>query len=221
MHAGRVWGRVLVAVVVLWGGAALSAAEPEPGWVALCNGRNLDGWVQHNGTATYRWEDGAVVGRTAENSPNSFLCTVKDYGDFELKFDVKVDDQLNSGVQIRSISKPEIKNGRVHGPQVEIAAGGASGYIYGEGLTMGWLSKQRDPKLNAAFKKGEWNQYVVKAVGKSIKTWINGVPVADLTDEETNQSCGFIGLQVHGIQRGTGPYEVRWRNLTLKDLSKP
>jgi hypothetical protein len=71
-------------------------------WVSLFDGKSLDGWVQKNGTATYRVENGAIVGRTAEGSPNSFLCTVKDYADFELEFEVKVDDALNSGVQIRS-----------------------------------------------------------------------------------------------------------------------
>ncbi len=215
MRIWTAWG-----VVALLGMGTLVAAEPEPGWVALFNGKDLTGWVQHNGTATYRVEDGTIVGKTNEGSPNSFLCTVKDYSDFELKFEVKVDDQLNSGVQIRSVSKPEIMGGRVHGPQVESAAGGASGYIYGEALKMGWISDKRDPAKDAAFKKGDWNQYVVKAVGKSIKTWINGVQIEDLVDEQSEMSRGFIGLQVHGIGRGTGPYEVRWRNIQLKDLSK-
>ena len=64
----------------------------------------MNGWTQKNGTATYRVEDGTIVGKTNEGSPNSFLCTDKDYSDFELTFEVKVDDELNSGVQIRSKS---------------------------------------------------------------------------------------------------------------------
>jgi hypothetical protein len=211
---------VSLSVLVLSG--SLAAAETsEEGFVALFNGENLDGWVQRNGTATYRVEDGCVVGTTSEGSPNSFMCTENDYTDFELKFEVKVDDRLNSGVQIRSASKPEKNNGRVHGPQVEIAVNGSAGYIYGEALGTGWLSENRDdPAANAAFKKGEWNQYRVKAVGTSIKTWVNGVPVADLVDEKSGMPCGFIGLQVHGIKKGTGPYEVRWRNILFKDLSQ-
>ena len=198
---------------------ARGAESNEEGWVALFDGKTLEGWEQHNGTATYRVEDGCVVGRTSEGSPNSFMCTKKDYGDFELKLEVKVDDQLNSGVQIRSQSKPEFNNGRVHGPQVEIATSNA-GYVYGEALNTGWLSEiPDDAAAKAAFKKGEWNQFRVKAVGKSIKTWVNGVPVADLTDEKSNMQSGFIALQVHGIKRGEGPYQVRWRNIYLKDLS--
>jgi hypothetical protein len=198
-------------------------AEEKDGWVSLFDGQTLKGWEQKNGTATYQVEDGVILGKTSEGSPNSFLCSTKEYGDFELKFEVKVDDELNSGVQIRSASKTSKDNGRVHGPQVEIATNGTAGFIYGEALGTGWLSSDEaraDVKKQAAFKKGQWNKYRVLAQGKSIKTWINDVPIADLIDEKSNMPSGFISLQVHGIAKGTGPYEVRWRNLELKDLSK-
>jgi hypothetical protein len=198
---------------------ALLAAIPDDGWVALFDGKSLDGWEVKNGTATYAVEDGCIVGKTTEGSPNSFLCTKKDYGDFELKFEVKVDDALNSGVQIRSASKPDYRNGVVHGPQVEISVDGNAGFIFGESTKFGWLSENRtDEKARAAFKKGEWNAYRVLARGKSIKTWINDVPVADLVDEKTEMPSGFIGLQVHGIKKGTGPYQVRWKNISLREL---
>ena len=200
---------------------ALTAMAEEKAFVSLFDGKTLDGWTQQNGTATYQVKDGVVLGKTAEGSPNSFMCTKKDYCDFELKFEVKVDDQLNSGVQIRSVSTEDIKGGRVHGPQVEIATNGTAGFVYGEALGTGWLCEDRsDPKARAAFKKGEWNKYRVLAVGKSIKTWVNDVPVADLVDEKSGMKCGFIGLQVHGIKKGSGPYEVCWRNIQIKDLSK-
>jgi hypothetical protein len=213
---------LLMVACILAVAAPLAAADgPGEGFVALFDGKTLDGWVQRNGTATYRVEDGCVVGKTNEGSPNSFLCTEKNFSDFELTFEVKVADELNSGVQIRSESKAEYNKGRVHGPQVEIATNGTAGYIYGEALDTGWLSEDRsNPAANAAFKKGEWNKYRVSCVGKSIKTWVNDVPVADLTDVKSGKSSGFIGLQVHGIAKGTGPYEVRWRNIYLKDLAK-
>lgn len=198
---------------------ALGTLVEDEGWVSLFDGKTLDGWEQKNGTATYRVEDGAVVGKTTEGSPNSFLCTKKEYADFELTFEVKVDDALNSGVQIRSQSKPELNNGRVHGPQVEISTNGNAGFIYAEGLKFGWLTEDRsNADARAAFKKGEWNRYRVLAKGKSIKTWINDVTVADTMDEKTGMASGFIGLQVHGIKKGTGPYEVRWRNIRLREL---
>ncbi len=191
------------------------------GFVPLFNGKNLKGWKQKNGTATYRVEDGCVVGKTSKGSPNSFLCTTRDYSDFELKFEVKVHDRLNSGVQIRSKTKGGTDEGRVHGPQVEIATNGTAGFIYGEALGTGWLSQDRkDPEKNKAFKKGEWNQYKVRAVGNKIQTWVNGVQIADLTDTKSKMDSGFIGLQVHSIPKNAGPYEVRWKNIYIKDLSK-
>ena len=102
------------------------------GFVELFNGKDLSGWTQRNGTATYRVEGDQIVGKTSEGSPNSFLCTEKKYGDFELQFEVKVDSRLNSGVQIRSQSKGDSPSGRVNGPQVEISTDKMAGYVYGE-----------------------------------------------------------------------------------------
>ncbi|WP_240928191.1 3-keto-disaccharide hydrolase [Thalassoroseus pseudoceratinae] len=201
--------------------SCLVAAEKEEGFSPIFNGETLAGWQRLNGTAIYTVEDGCIVGRTNEASPNSFLCSMKEYGDFELKFEVKVDDALNSGVQIRSAAFGANPKYRVHGPQVEIATNGTAGFIYGEGLGTGWLSpdeRRADAKKNAAFKKGEWNEYYVKAVGPHIQTWVNGVAIADLQDEKTEMMSGFIGLQVHGIGKRQGPYEVRWRNLRIKPL---
>ena len=130
-----------------------------------------------------------------------------------------MDDALNSGVQIRSRSLDTFKNGRVHGPQVEISTNGNAGWVYGEALESGWLSQDRsNEKARGAFVKGEWNKYRIRAKGDLIKTWINGVSVASLVGNEESFKEGFIGLQVHGVSRGTGPFEVRWRNIYLKSL---
>ncbi len=210
------------AVVLLLATAWIAPLRADdPGFVDLFNGKNLEGWTQRNGTATYRVEGDTIVGRTTEGSPNSFLCTDQLYGDFELKFEVKVDTDLNSGVQIRSQSVGDVPEGRVNGPQVEISLDGMAGYIYGEAAG-GWMTPDEDRKPHQYFKDGEWNAYHVVAVGNHIETWINGHPISDLTHEERYQSHpkGFIGLQVHGIGAGKGPFEVRWRNLKLRDLSK-
>jgi len=212
--------------------AALFLALPlanaaEDGWVALFDGKTLDGWVQKNGTATYRVEDGAIVGKTTEGSPNSFLCSKQLYGDFELEFEVKVANELNSGVQIRSKTKETANGepvGRVYGPQVEIEASGdkgaEAGYVYGEATGRGWLTPMQRLIPHTHLKDGEWNQFRVVAKGPRIQTWINGEPIEDLTDEEIYKTHpqGFIGLQVHGIEKGTGPYEVAWRNIRIKPL---
>ncbi len=209
------------------------AAAPGQTWaqersVALFDGRTLDGWVQRNGTAAYRVEDGAIVGRTSEGSPSSFLTTTQQFGDFELEFEVKVDDALNSGVQIRSKIKEattgqdaDDQAGRVFGPQVEIEASpGLAGYVYGEATGRGWLTPDQRLVPHEHFRNGHWNRYRIVVRGPRIRTWINGQPIEDLADEETYRAHpeGFIGLQVHGIEPGTGPYQVAWRQLRLRKL---
>ena len=207
--------RCLPLLTISWTLLVATLAHAEDGWVKLFNGKDLSGWEQKNGTATYRITDGVVVGKTAEGSPNSFMCTTREYGDFELLFEVKVDDGLNSGVQIRSHSKSDFKKGRVHGPQVEIESGpGEAGFVYSEGTGRGWISK---PKTHDKFKNGQWNKYRVIAKGPRIQTFLNGEQIEDVTDKESSLQ-GFIGLQVHGIKKGSGPFEVRWRNIKLKEL---
>ena len=201
---------------------AILQADHHGGWRDLFDGTSLKGWTQRNGLAHYRITDRAIVGRTTEGSPNSFLCTDKEYGDFELEFEVKVHDELNSGVQIRSKAKEG--NGRVHGPQVEIEASGASGaeagYVYGEATGRGWLTPGERRKAHKVFKDGQWNHYRIVAKGPRIQTWINGQMIEDLTDEAIYQTHakGFIGLQVHGVRPGSGPYTVAWRKIRIKEL---
>ena len=114
--------------------------------------------------------------------------------------------------------------GRVNGPQVEIEASGANGaeagYVYGEATGRGWLTTPDRLKPHKHFKDGEWNQFRIVAQGPKIETWINGVKIETLVDEEIykTHSKGFIGLQVHGIRKGTGPYEVSWKNIKIKEL---
>jgi hypothetical protein len=218
----------LIAVCAM---TATSLAAEKDGWVNLFDGQSLKGWTQKNGTASYRVEDGTIVGKTVEGSPNSFLCTDASYADFELEFDVKVDSGLNSGVQIRSKTKEKAEGkrknqeaGRVYGPQVEIESSGAkgaeAGYVYGEATGLGWLTPPDKLKPHTTFKDGEWNHYRVVAKGPRIQTWLNGQPIEDITHEGIYKDfpSGFIGLQVHGIKKGTGPFEARWRNLRIKEL---
>ena len=208
----------------------LVAAEKESGWVSLFDGKTLDGWIQKNGTATYVVKDETILGTTAKGSPNSFLCSKKEYSDFELQFEVMLyDNPLNSGVQIRSQTKKaggKQKFGRVNGPQVEIEASGSkgaeAGYVYGESTGRGWLTPKERLKPHKEFKDGQWNKYRVLAKGARIQTWINDKPIEDLTDEAIHKthSKGFIGLQVHGIGRNAGPYRVAWRNIRIRELGE-
>jgi len=199
--------------------------------VSLFDGTSLKGWTQLNGTATYRVENGMIIGKTTEGSPNSFLCSDKTYGDFDLTFEVKfIGDPVNSGCQIRSKQKeetPDGKNndkGRVYGPQVEIEAscekGAEAGYVYGEATGRGWLTPKERLIPHTNFKDKEWNTFRIVAKGARVQTWINGQPIEDITDEEIYKThpVGFLGLQVHGVKKGTGPFQVAWRNIQIKEL---
>ncbi len=222
-------------VLVFAATASLNAKENAE-WKSLFDGKTLAGWEVKSGFAKYHVEDGMIVGTTVEGSPNTFLCTKKLYGDFELEFEVKVDPALNSGVQIRSLvyekdtkiwmwrggKKRERVHqaGRVYGYQVEISneKTGASGGIYDEARQGMWLyDVSKDPIASKAFKDNQWNKYRVVCIGDSIKTWVNGVPCADLRDPV--DQTGLIGLQVHGF-KGKQPAQVRWRNIRIKDLGQ-
>ena len=89
-------------------------------WRPLFNGKDLKGWTQKNGKALFSVENGEIVGRTVANTPNSFLCSNEEYGDFILELELKVDDAMNSGIQFRSLSKPDYQDNRVHGYQMEV-----------------------------------------------------------------------------------------------------
>ncbi|MEM6916773.1 MAG: family 16 glycoside hydrolase, partial [Verrucomicrobiota bacterium] len=191
----------------------------EPGeWVELFNGENLDGWTQRGGVATYEVIEGAIVGTTVPKTPNSFLCTVKDYGNFILEVEYKVDPTLNCGIQFRSLSTPEYKDGRVHGYQAEIDPSdrGWSAGIYDEGRN-GWLADlSANPEARYAFKQNDWNHYRIEAIGNRLVTFINGVRAAELVDDTTAK--GFIALQVHGVGNRTEKLQVRYRNIRIQDL---
>jgi len=195
----------------------LTAAAQDDGWQPLFNGTSIDDWTQRNGEADYFVEDGAIVGVSKLNTPNSFLSPPGEYGDFILEYDAMVDPRLNSGVQIRSLSTPDYRNGRVHGYQVELdpSPRAYTGGIYDE-ARRGWIYPlSRNEAAQNAFVNGQWNTIRVEAIGHTIRTWVNGQMASNLVDDVT--ASGFIGLQVHSINReeqnGT---KVMWRNLRIK-----
>ena len=194
------------------------AFADDAGWTRLFDGKTLDGWKVNGGKATYRVEDGTIVGTTAEGSPNTFLCK-GDYKDFVLELEVRCDPRLNSGVQVRShvYGPGEDRAGVVYGPQCEIARKetGTAARFYDEGRRGVWLAEIR-PEAQGAYRDDDWNRYRIVVQGDRYRSWINGEAASDFTDGEDKR--GFIGLQVHGIPKGEGPYEVRWRDVRVREL---
>ena len=183
----------------------------------LFNGKDLTGWKQLNGKAKYEVKNGEIVGTTVSGEPNSFLTTEKEYGDFILELELWVDTSMNSGIQFRSLSKADYQNGRVHGYQMEIdpSARAWSGGIYDEGRR-GWLyTMEYNLEGKKAFKNNQWNKYRIECIGSSIRTWVNGIPTANLNDAETGK--GFIALQVHSIGKEDQPgKQIRWRDIRIQ-----
>jgi hypothetical protein len=192
-------------------------AQAQNGWRPLFDGKTLDGWYPCNGTAPFTVEDGTIKGSTVVGSPNSFLCTKQAFGDFILEYEVWVNTNLNSGVQIRSIADPAVKKGRVHGLQVEVDPSDRAwtGGIYDE-ARRGWLHTLTDqPAARKAFRMGQWNTFRVEAIGTSIRTWVNGVPCANIVDDLT--PSGIIALQVHAIGSDASKAGeiIRFRNIRI------
>ena len=222
--------RILVFLAVAVFSSTLSLAAE---WVELSGGDTLDGWKKLGGEATYVSNNGVITGTTGPGK-NTFL-TSGPYGDFVLEFEVRCDPDLNSGVQIRSHqyaeetpqeSKPNRmrEKGEVYGYQCEITSktngeNGCAGNFWDEGRRTRWL----DTTVNAAekqalYKPGEWNQFRVIAQGDRIRSFVNGTPIADFRDDR--DTSGFIGLQVHSIKQGTGPFSVSWKNIRIRELDK-
>lgn len=193
-----------------------SCGGSEVDWQNLVEDPELSAWEVRNGEAPYFLEDGVIIGTTVANSPNTFLCTRKQYDDFVLEFEVMVDPAINSGVQFRSHSRPEYNDGQIHGYQAEIdpSPRAWSGGIYEEGKR-GWLYPLENNKEGqAAFINGAWNHYRIEAFGNHLAIWVNGINTANLIDEA--ESSGFIGLQVHSIPDDSlAGKQIKWKNIRL------
>jgi len=234
--------RAAIVVILLIVSPTLLLADQQ---VEIFNGKHLKGWTKRGGNGTYDVENGEIVGRSAPNTTNTFLCTNKEFSDFELELDFKIDPKdnvFNSGVQIRSHARPEKdkKSGqdseRVYGYQVEIdtkADRPWTGGVYFEGgikdkngkLIMrgdnGWMFPLKDNKAAQEQRHlGEWNHLKIVAKGRHIQTWLNGVKATDLTDDDKKYFTpkGFIALQVHAVGKTTDTKEVHFKNIKLTTL---
>jgi hypothetical protein len=184
-------------------------------WINLAN-QNLDEWEIRGGKATYMLENGVITGHALDNRHNTFLCTKEDYQDFILEYEVRVDPVLNSGVQIRSHSLPDYQDGRVHGLQVEVDPSDRrfSGGIYDEARRAWLYPLSLNPAARDAFVNNQWNHFRVEAMGNEIRTWVNGVPAANLVDNRVES--GFIGLQVHSTYSDDDVGRTaQWRNIRI------
>lgn len=194
-------------------------AEPdiEKGFVSLLNGKDLSDWESKGGKSTFELKDGVVTGTCVPGEASTYLCTKKtDYADFVFTCEMKWEIDMNSGVMFRGQSE---EKRAVFGPQVEMEgiknSRGWSGGVYGQSCGGYWypLWLRDHAEVRGSLNREGWNRVTVMAKGKSVKTWLNGVPAAHWVGDGT-YAAGYFGLQVHKAKSG----KVLWRGLKVKEL---
>ncbi len=213
---------LLVVAPPLLGAAASSdmpAAEipTQTAWRDVTPRLGLAGWRQMGGKARYGVVDGELVGQAVPGPANSWLVSDARYDDFIIEYEAKTDAALNSGVMIRGQSRPEYRDGIVHGYQAEIdpSQRAWSGGIYDEQRRQWLYTLGRNDAARRAFRPGDWNRYRVEAIGNRLRTFINGVPAADIADDA--DARGFIAFQVHALPNAEAARrpEVRFRKVRI------
>jgi hypothetical protein len=197
--------------------ATSSATSSAARWRAAMPAADLAGWRRMGGQAGFTVAGGELIGRAVPGRENSWLVSNRLYGDFILEFEAKTDPALNSGLMIRGQSRADYRSGAVHGYQIEIdpSPRGWSGGLYDEQRRQWLYTLGRNPAARAAYRRGDWNRYRVEAIGQRLRTFINGVPAADIVDD--TDARGFLAFQVHAIPDADAARapEVRFRALRM------
>ena len=202
-------GLLLAACVIL---PLSTQAADEAGYRPLFNGKDLTGW--DGDTMLWKVADNSIVGDSPGIKHNQFLCTKEEYGDFELKLEFRVKDGVgNSGVQFRTKRVPN--STEVSGYQADIGEK-YWGCLYDESRRNKVLV-QPPATFEATLKKGDWNEYSIRAEGDHLVLKMNGVTTVDYREPDaTIPRSGIIALQVHS----GGPMKVEFRNIRIKPLGK-
>lgn len=195
---------------------ATSVSADEEGFVKLFDGKTFKGW--EGNLDIFRIEDQAIVGGTLEKRipHNEFLCTKKEYGDFELRLKAKLAGQgNNAGIQFRSKRMPN--HHEVIGYQCDMGGQPTQniwGALYDESRRRKFLAVGDQDGVKKAFKPDAWNEFVIRCQGNRIQIWLNGFQTVDYIEKEDVAAKGIIGLQIHGGK----PAEASYRDIRIKVL---
>jgi len=211
--------RGLISILVLSTMIPFASAEDKQpdGFVSLFDGMTLSGW--DGDRKIFRVQDGAIVGGNLQSpiARNEFLCTKREYGDFELRLKVKAVGQgVNAGIQIRSKRIPN--HHEMIGYQADVGEQWW-GKLYDESRRRKVLAGPKDEQAVAkSVNTNDWNDYVIRCEGKRIQLWLNGIQTVDYTEPDAAiEQHGLIGLQIHGGPPSEAWYkDVRIRELTAQ-----
>jgi 3-keto-disaccharide hydrolase len=201
---------VLLALLLIPSAAYQRGAKP------LFDGKSFKGW--EGNLSVFRIEDGAITGGSLKGSlaHNEFLCTTEEYDDFELRLKVKLigdPASANAGIQFRSKRIPN--HHEVIGYQADMGQH-YWGAVYDESRRRKILAGPNLDELNKVLKRGDWNDYVIRAEGKRVRLSINGFQTADYTEtDDSVEQRGRICLQIHG-----GPPSEAWyKEIAIEPLT--
>ncbi len=205
---------VLLCCCALISSAAVRAADAE-GFKPLFDGKTLTGW--EGSREVFRVEDGAIIGGSLKKPlpRNEFLCTKREYQDFELRLKFKLLGKgANAGVQIRSQRVPN--SHELSGYQADLGEG-YWGCLYDESRRNKVLAGPPAAERGKNVKRDDWNEYVIRCQGRRIQLWINGQQTLDYTEPDASiPQKGLIGLQIHG----GGPSEAWYKEIMIKELPR-
>lgn len=174
----------------------------------IFNGKDLTGWTIH-GTEKWYVDNNQLVCESGPDKQYGYLSTNKNYKNFILTLDFKLEANGNSGVFIRS----GIDGTKINGWQVEVAPqNNHTGGVY-ESYGRGWIIQPK-PEDEKWLKPTDWNTLKIKMVGDELTTWLNGHQMIHLKDEKIGKGQGFIALQIHD----GGGIKVRWRNIVIEEM---
>ncbi len=199
----------LVTLALAWPGTAaeLTRQELADGFVPLFNGSDLSGW--DGDPRLWSVAGGSIVGSTDGRplSANSFLVSEREFGDFVLRFEVKLRNG-NSGMQFRS---ERTERWTVRGYQADFASGKGWGNLHGEGLPRGLILDGWQDRAEHVVGTG-WNRIEVLCEGYRIRISVNGTVTNDVLDP--GALTGVLAMQLH---RGE-PMRVEFRNIRIRTL---
>lgn len=188
------------------------ASDMEEGFTPLFNGENLDGWViEHGGADTFRVAWGVIYCPGTTGYP-AWLRSEKEYENFDLRFEFRMDGWCNSGV---FFSAPLHGRNSLTGFEFQIDHKRKTDEPPSI-KTCGAVFAAVAPTSNAIGPDKSWNQGRILFDWPFLKFWINGVLVQDLDVEQHEElkyrlRRGYIGLQDMG-------YPVWFRNIRIKEL---
>lgn len=183
---------------------------------ALFDGRTFSGW--EGNLAHFRIEAGAIVAGTlgAAIARNEFLCTAREFRDFELRLKVKLlgGDKANAGIQFRTTRIPN--HHEVSGFQADMGTGWW-GALYDESRRNKILKGPDQARMKEIIRPDDWNDYTIRAEGPRVQLSINGLQTVDyLETDAAIADSGVICVQIH-----SGPPSEAWyRDITIAELKK-